>query len=110
MRASLVGLAVFVLFWILVVPLCYGGHGQLPHRQTPLELGPFTFANYALDLQLSAHLYHATKLAYLRRRQRCAGDVRRRAVCLAGGADGHALSARGVDAESCCLSACRRFF
>ena len=47
MRASLVGLAVFVLFWILVVPLLMVVMVSF-RAGTPLDLGPFTFANYAL--------------------------------------------------------------
>ena len=47
MRASLVGLAVFVLFWLIVVPLFMVLMVSF-RSGSPLELGPFTFANYAL--------------------------------------------------------------
>ena len=52
MRASLVGLAVFVLFWILVVPLLMVVMVSF-RAGTPLDMGPFTFANYALTYSYS---------------------------------------------------------
>ena len=47
MRATLVGLVGFALFWILVVPLFMVVMVSF-RAGTPLELGKFTFANYAL--------------------------------------------------------------
>jgi len=47
LRASLFGLAILVLFWIVVLPLLMVVMVSF-RSGTPLDLGPFTFANYAL--------------------------------------------------------------
>ncbi|HWP60716.1 MAG TPA: iron ABC transporter permease [Candidatus Acidoferrales bacterium] len=46
-RAGLVALGFFLLFWLIVLPLLMVVMVSF-RSGTPLELGPFTFANYAL--------------------------------------------------------------
>ena len=47
LRASLFGLAILVLFWIVVLPILMVVMVSF-RTGTPLDLGPFTLANYAL--------------------------------------------------------------
>ncbi len=47
LRASLFGLAILILFWIVVLPLLMVVMVSF-RSGTPLDLGPFTLANYAL--------------------------------------------------------------